>query len=450
MSRRRIVLLVPQPGESFAANRGSQLINIIMGHLDGPTSPIGQARPLTATQLRACEDAAGVALSPSLHALLAFDAGMMHRDYYWFDSDMNFLARPIIEVIGEHAGPFVEAYEELCAQRFPGNAIALDQGSDSMRLLYFGDPDEYGEYPVLFIDHDDMPILGVEHPGFDAWLADALGLHKQPDHAAQERCMELLGTEMWEYQMHFDMELPAPIPGPAPGSVSFGQIAARTESVTLTDERLVLALAEAARHGDSPEVRRLADMVNERGLSSALSDAMMSAARSGSRSVIEDLLAAGASPDSAGTYGCVLSAVVHQDNATELVTVLLAAGADPNGPSVNGEAVLHVAVEHSSPEVVRMLLEAGADPEHADTDGMTPIYGAVRHHPSGSAPQASIVDILCAHGADPNGGTSHSKPLHWAIEDGLAEHVDRLIKCGADVNAVADYAGRTLKSSSPA
>src|SRR5205814_1765922 len=128
---------------------------------------------------------------PSLHALLSFDAAYIQRELRWFDKTGQFLARPTIEIIGEHAGPFTEAYEPLCAARFPGKAIALDQGSDSMRLLYFGDPDELGEYPVLFIDHDDMPILGVEYAGFDLYAASMLEVHVPGgDRLAKKRAVE--------------------------------------------------------------------------------------------------------------------------------------------------------------------------------------------------------------------------------------------------------------------
>src|SRR5689334_13481204 len=108
------------------AERGVSLITEILGKLTGPESPIGEALPLDAAKLRAVEEAAGVALSPSLHAVLSYDAGWLTREYRWFDESGAFLARPTYEVIAEHAGPMAEGYEELCAKRFPGKAIGLD------------------------------------------------------------------------------------------------------------------------------------------------------------------------------------------------------------------------------------------------------------------------------------------------------------------------------------
>jgi len=433
-----------RPTRSAAAPRGASLIRDLLVHLAGPDSPVGKPTPLDAAQLAAAEQAAGVALSPSLHALLAFDAGYLRREYGWFDAHGNLLARPTLEVIAEHAGAFTEAYQPLIEARFPGKAIALDQGSDSMRLLYFGDPDQHGEYPVLFIDHDDTPLLGVAYPGFDAWLGAALGQRATDDAAASaRRCTELLGVELWDLFEHADLALPPPVPGPPPGAIARPSIAAPAPGGALTDHQLDLALSEAATDGDIASLTVLVADARTRKRTAALDAAVVAATRTGHAGALRLLLEAGASANARGPYGSALSEAVCQDTASELVPLLLAAGADPNGPSINGETVVHAAVQHASPDVVRLVLDAHGDPGRRDDNGLTPLHAAVQRQPSGSIPDPSIIDVLIDHGADPDGGAGRSTPLIGAVEDGLLDHARRLIARGANLEHRSALEDRT-------
>jgi hypothetical protein len=38
------------------------------------------------------------------------------------------------------------------------------------------EPDGTGEYPVLVLDNDDQPYMGIMYPGFDVYLAYYAGL----------------------------------------------------------------------------------------------------------------------------------------------------------------------------------------------------------------------------------------------------------------------------------
>ena len=429
----------------------AELLEALAAGMRGPRSPVGEPRPLDAAGLRAVEDAAGVALSPSLHALLSYDAGLVRRDYAWFDSAGRFLARPFVEIVSEHAGPFAELYEPVCAARFPGMAIALDAGSDSMRILYFGDPDALGEYPVLFIDHDDTPMLGVAHAGFDVFLAGLFGLSvKDGTKLAGARAKALLGKPTWGCEDD-PGALPAHVPGPPPGARVFAPPApvaeagapapgAPTRPRKLTDKQLDKALRECAEDGNVPRLEELLGLAKERGRPpSSLDDALLSAARGASLAAVEACLAAGASPNAKTSSGSALACVVHHEGAVELARALLDAGADPNGPSYNDESVLDRAVQDGSAELVRALLEAGADPNRVSRDGRTPMH--VHRETSGHAPAPDVIDLLVAHGGKPNAGSGAS-PLHVMIEHGLAPHASRLLAHGADPNAV-DLEGAT-------
>ncbi|CAG0904238.1 unnamed protein product [Cyprideis torosa] len=109
-----------------------------------------------------------------------------------------------------------------------------------------------------------------------------------------------------------------------------------------------------------------------------------------------------------------------------VVKVLLAHGADPNSVATPYERTpLHLA---ATQETARLLLEYKAKVDVKDSDGCTPLLHATvngRH---------SVVELLLAHGADPNitNREEETSPLHQAKS---AETAELLIANGAVVNA---------------
>ncbi len=370
-------------------------------------------------------------------ALLQVDLGWMRRAFGWFDAEGRLLARPFAALVTDHAGALAEAFSDVLA-RFPGHALPLDAGSDSARFLYLGDPDAFGEYPVIGIDHDDLPEVDVVYAGFDSWLADALGVRIGAERAELEDARKrLFGRRKAGWSVGEPWRPPAPVPGPAPGTVAHPAPAVpeRRKPRRLSDKQLDKALSERAGDGDAARLRELiADAAGRGRPKDVLDAALVEAAKGGHLGTLEVLLEAGASPNARDSYGQAISRAISYEAPLAVIERLLAAGASPDAASVNGRTALFCAVERGDAATTRALLAAGANPDHADTSGMRPLHEAVLKAPA-------LVDALLAAGAAVDGGRHPRTPLALAIEQGAAGIVDLLIARGADVDRRSGHLG---------
>lgn len=103
-----------------------------------------------------------------------------------------------------------------------------------------------------------------------------------------------------------------------------------------------------------------------------------------------------------------------QQGAYGAAQVLAARGADLNQVDPDGTTALVLAIINAHYDVAAMLVEKGADPNIADTTGMAALYATVdmntlpwMHNrppskPSGELGPVDLVNVLLAHGADPN------------------------------------------------
>jgi hypothetical protein len=58
----------------------------------------------------------------------------------------------------------------------PGQCLVVSRTPSSLRFMYAGDPDRFGEYPVFVVDTEELPSLSLAYPGLDAYLAERVGL----------------------------------------------------------------------------------------------------------------------------------------------------------------------------------------------------------------------------------------------------------------------------------
>lgn len=113
-----------------------------------------------------------------------------------------------------------------------------------------------------------------------------------------------------------------------------------------------------------------------------------------------------------------------------VVNALIGWGADVNTKrSTFGEAALHAAAGGGHKAVVEALLQAKSEPNVTSSQGRTPLSIAA------GLGYTAVVETLLERGAKPGLEPDHAA-LFAAVEAGRTNLIERLVKAGADVNAV--------------
>ena len=131
---------------------------------------------------------------------------------------------------------------------------------------------------------------------------------------------------------------------------------------------------------------------------------------------VTSLLAEGADPNTADTYGWNALHFAVPVAERVVVSSLLEAGADPNAVTIGGMTTLQLAVRGpSSPAVLSALIDAGADPNLPDGERWTPLHFAASQYMKRDRP--SVILALLSGGADPSPASADDQawtPLHLA------------------------------------
>jgi ankyrin repeat protein len=103
------------------------------------------------------------------------------------------------------------------------------------------------------------------------------------------------------------------------------------------------------------------------------------------------------------------------------------------GPAAVGGIILEYAIYHSPIPFVRSLLELGADPNYADDAGFPSLMAALSTKRS---ERYEIVELLLAFGARvEQRGINDFTPLHYAASENDLRMIEILLAHGADPNA---------------
>jgi ankyrin repeat protein len=133
---------------------------------------------------------------------------------------------------------------------------------------------------------------------------------------------------------------------------------------------------------------------------------------------------------SCGTEPTLPLAIVAARNAADLVRTLLLQHHDPDERDAHGLTPLMWAARSGAVDAMRTLLDGGADPSKRDlANGWTPLFHAIHKG------QVGAVRLLLERGVNPNTSARTLRPLAMAAADRDPAIVQLLLAHGADPNA---------------
>ena len=95
-----------------------------------------------------------------------------------------------------------------------------------------------------------------------------------------------------------------------------------------------------------------------------------------------------------------------KSGSASVIDVLLKAGADPKAGAIAGLTPLHMAAGSGNVEATKLLLEKGADPNAKEAEsGQTPLSFAAAFN------RADVIKLLVSKGADVNLATKVRQPV---------------------------------------
>lgn len=167
--------------------------------------------------------------------------------------------------------------------------------------------------------------------------------------------------------------------------------------------------------------------------------ALLSAAESGQKEIVELLISSGADPLLADkTCGCVPMRLAAGRGYMDIAKILIDHYPNVDVMEYDGDTALVWAASYGHEELVRFLLDKGADINKGNTfEKFTPLIGAVMTGPGESNDDKAyhMVTLLIHKGANVNAGDDHNfTALYWAATRGYYKTATLLIDSGAVVN----------------
>ena len=121
-------------------------------------------------------------------------------------------------------------------------------------------------------------------------------------------------------------------------------------------------------------------------------------------------------------------------NQPEMVRFLVEKGADKNKKTDYGSSPLHLAVEEENREMVKLLLDLGVSAEITNADELTPLQMLCET----KKPNLEILETLVEGGANVDAEYPEKiglTPLHYAVKEGKAPLVSKLLSLNANKEA---------------
>ncbi|KAK2731847.1 ankyrin repeat protein [Colletotrichum kahawae] len=152
------------------------------------------------------------------------------------------------------------------------------------------------------------------------------------------------------------------------------------------------------------------------------------AAQSGSEATVTALLQAGANPSAATGDGVTPLHNAAAGGRVAATKLLLDAGADVGARNIDDETPLHVVAFFGNTQIAKLLVDSGADVSAKDCYGNTPLHIAASHE------LLDMIQVLLDAGADMNAVNNNGNPvLHHALCDSPVA-TKFLIQAGANTS----------------
>jgi ankyrin repeat protein len=419
---------MPSKPKLEAKLRGAALVKLAIDAI-----PVRKPRPVASDVLRALS-LGGKPLPPSLRTWLGHHSALPKPTATRLVEGPGLALSSWAEIVQRALAREAQGFDELDA-RLPGGALPLDVGDSSFRVLFVGEPDSAGEYPVLDVDIDD-PSVTLALPGFDVWLAVLAGI-VDPKKArtiyagalGEHARASMRNAEAWEKRKKWEPHEKAPWQPPPtmkPG---------KKKSVSLQTE-----LVDAVREGRVDEVRELL----EDGASPTDADEQWhqtplgAATNCAQPEILELLLDRGVGPDDPiddDDERKALHAIADMDwwwyskaepqlldRWLRCMRILLARGAAVDARDDGGRTPLWLAAGRRSLALVTTLLDHGATPACGGEGEGNALHSLLVLPPSKKTlPAHDVVactELLLARGADPNASDDDGKtPQQLAARD---------------------------------
>ncbi|NWS79847.1 ASB18 protein, partial [Toxostoma redivivum] len=207
-------------------------------------------------------------------------------------------------------------------------------------------------------------------------------------------------------------------------------------------QELSTPLCLAARHGHPACLRHLLRLGADPDLAPGGREPLHEACQGGHSDCVELLLEYRANPNLQSDEGMAPLHLCTSPDSLRCARLLLRHGAAVGQPSEpGGDTALHVAARHRLCQHARLYLRRRASVDARNARGETAL-GILCGHPAGQdGDSLQLFQLLAAHGADVGArDESWRSPLHRACGAANAELARRLLRSGADANAI-DYDG---------
>lgn len=161
--------------------RGEALVDTVLarineeggGLLGMAQVAVDEPEGLTPEELAGLSLPGGRPLPPSLAKLLAYDQDFLDVLEDDDDGKLALSFRSFADMMAEQFDDETAENADF-SDVLPGQCLLLDGDNESCRFMYVGEPDAFGEYPVFGVEIADLPLVVIEYPGLDVFLADGV------------------------------------------------------------------------------------------------------------------------------------------------------------------------------------------------------------------------------------------------------------------------------------